>query len=92
MFSAVFRWLDHRQAIRRRWQADARSLIADDEPGAYYVAQRRAARSRIQGDHAGFWHWAKVASEVARLSPTAEMDRTVLQRIVDSEASADRGE
>lgn len=85
MFSAFSRWLQHRRDIRRRWQADARRLIDEDEPAAYYPAQRQAARSRLQGDRPGFWHWAKVASEVARLSTVAEMDRAVLQRIVDDE-------
>lgn len=87
MFSAFARWLQHRRDIRRRWQRDARQLIDEDEPGAYYAAQRLVARSRIQGDRARFWHWAKVASEVARLSTVAEMDRAVLQRIVDDEES-----
>lgn len=52
---------------------------------AYYEAQRQAARSRAQGDGSGFWHWAKVASEVARLSPVAEMDMKIVQAIVDEE-------
>jgi hypothetical protein len=89
MFGTLFRWLQRRRDIRRRWQADARRLIGEDESRAYYSAQRRAARSRKQGDRAGFWHWAKVASEVARLSPIAEMDRAVLQRIVDEESTTD---
>ncbi len=84
---ALFRWLERRRAIRRQWQADARRLIDDDEPGAYYFAQRSAARSRIAGDRAGFWHWAKVASEIARRSAIAEMDRAVVQRIVDEESA-----
>ncbi len=90
MISAFFRWLEHRRAIRRHWQADARRLIDDDEPRAYYAAQRRAARSRAQGDRAAFWHWAKVASEIARRSRVTEMDRAVLQRIVDEESTAGR--
>lgn len=87
MVIAFFRWLERRRDIRRRWQVDACRLIVKDEPHAYYSAQRRAARSRIEGDRAGFWHWAKVASEVARLSTIAEMDRTVPQHIVDDESA-----
>ncbi|WP_245429523.1 hypothetical protein [Mesorhizobium sp. DCY119] len=67
-----------------------RRLIEEDEPRAYYSAQRLAARSRKQGDLAGYRHWAKVASEVARQSGVAEMDRAVLQRIVDEESATDR--
>lgn len=62
-------------------------LILDDEHGAYYAAQRQAARSRNAGDMAEFWHWAKVASEVARLSPHAEMDLRLVQTIADEEQS-----
>lgn len=90
MLSALFRWIQRRRDIRRRWQSDARKLIEEDEPRAYYSAQRLATRSRKRGDRAGFWHWAKVASEVARISSVAEMDRAVLERIVDEESSADR--
>ena len=52
---------------------------------AYYTAQRLAARSRFRGDRTGFWHWAKVAAEVARISPEVEMEMTVVERIVEEE-------
>lgn len=52
---------------------------------AYYEAQRLAARNRAMQDRSGFWHWAKVASEVARLSSAAEMDLKVVQAIADEE-------
>lgn len=78
-------WLERRRAIRRRWQADARRLVQEDERGAYYQAQRLAARARAEGSGSEFAHWAKVAAEVARISPRAEMDLATLQAIVDSE-------
>ena len=90
MFSVIFGWVERRREIRRRWQSDARRLIHEDERGAYYAAQRLAARSRAQRDRAGFWHWAKVASEVARISSIAEMDRAVVERIADEELRTHR--
>jgi hypothetical protein len=86
MFNILTAWIDGRRAVRRRWQTDARSLIGTDERGAYYAAQRFAAHNRVRGDRAEFWHWAKVASEVARLSPVAEMDRNVVESIIDEES------
>ena len=65
-------------------------LIIRHERKAYYVAQRLAARYRAAGDNAEFWHWAKVASEVARLSPNAEMDLSVVEAITQEEQSARR--
>lgn len=85
MFAAIARWIDRRRAIRRRWQADARALIEIDEVNAYYDAQRRAARARRRGDRAEFYHWAKVAAEIARIAPLAEMDIDVLRAVVDEE-------
>lgn len=86
MFQFLVNWLEKRRSIRQRWQADARTLILNDERNAYYAAQRLAARSRSEGKAAEFWHWAKVASEVARLSPHAEMDLSVVQSIADEES------
>lgn len=85
MFAALRRWVEQRRAIRRRWQADARALVIADEVNAYYEAQRRAARARVRGDRAEFFHWAKVAAEVARLSPRAEMDVDVVRAIAAGE-------
>lgn len=92
MFSVLTDWIEKRRAIRRRWQADARVLLEKDELGAYYAAQRLAARSRSRGDQAEFWHWAKVASEVARLSSAAEMDASVLASIVEEESRRSRAD
>jgi hypothetical protein len=85
MLSKIRQWLEHRQAIRRRWQADARALVAADEVNAYYEAQRRAARARVRTDKAEFYHWAKVAAEVARIAPLAEMDIDVVRAVVAEE-------
>ncbi|MDS7598335.1 hypothetical protein [Agrobacterium tumefaciens] len=83
-------WIEHRRAIRRRWQEDARQLAASDPINAYYEAQRRAARSRAQGHVSEYRHWAKVASEVARIEPRAEMDFEVVKAIADQEAARRR--
>lgn len=61
-------------------------MIVQHGRHAYYEAQRLAARSRAQHATSEFWHWAKVASEVARLSPGAEMDIKVVQAIADDES------
>ncbi|MCF6110425.1 hypothetical protein [Mesorhizobium muleiense] len=84
MFSAIRRWVEHRRAIRRRWHADARRLIFE-EVNAYYEAQRRATRARLQGDAGEFYHWAKVAAEIARIAPQAAMDIDALRAIVAEE-------
>jgi hypothetical protein len=46
MFTAIRRWVEHRRAIRRRWQADARRLILAEEVNAHHEAQCRATRAR----------------------------------------------
>ncbi|MCT9000293.1 hypothetical protein [Chelativorans intermedius] len=74
MLAVICGWLDHRRAIRRRWQTDARRLAAAEEANVYYEAQRRAAQARVRGETAEFYHWAKVAAEIARISLQAEMD------------------
>jgi hypothetical protein len=79
-------WIGRRRAIRRAWQSDARELIERDESNAYYNAQRLAARARNRKDTATAWHWAKVASEVARLSSVAGMDWDIVNRIAAEEA------
>lgn len=88
MFRALKRWIERRRAKRQLIDDDARDLIRRDERNAYYDAQRLAARSRFRGDGMGFWHWAAVAAEVARLSPMAEMDMDNVNRIVDEEERA----
>ena len=81
MLSKIRRWVEHRRTIRRRWQADARALVAADEVNAYYEAQRRATRARVRTDKAEFYHWAKVA----RIAPLAEMDIDVVRAVVAEE-------
>ncbi len=90
MIGFLRQWIQHRRAIRRRWQGDARRLAASDPVNAYYEAQRRAARSRAQGNTAEYWHWAKVASEVARIEPRAAMDFEVVKAIADQETAGRR--
>lgn len=85
MYHAIGRWLEQRRAIRRRWRSDARELIRIDEFGAYYAAQRLAACARASGLVGEFLHWTKVAAEVARVSPRAEMNLATVQAIVDEE-------
>jgi hypothetical protein len=85
MLSALRRWLKRRQEIRRRWQDDARVLVERNAVGGYYEAQRLAAWARASGQAGEFLHWAKVAVEVARISPRAEMDLSTVQAVVDAE-------
>jgi len=52
--------------------------------------QRRAFRSRSEGDFQDYSHWAKVASEIARIEPRAEMDFAVLKALSDQEEAGHR--
>ena len=90
MIRFLTRWLAHRRAIRRRWQADARLLAISDPAASYYEAQRRAFHSRSSGDTDECWHWSKVASEIARTEPRAEMDFAVLKALSDQDKSGRR--
>lgn len=83
-------WIEKRREIRLRWQRDARAVLHSHGHHAYYEAQRRASRARALQDRAGFWHWAKVAAEVARLSPDVEMDMKTVQAIADEELGRHR--
>lgn len=85
MFGIVRKWMEKRRALRHLWQTDAQSLIEQDERNAYYAAQRLAARSRARRDQASFFHWAKVAAEIARRSPLTEMNYSVVEAIVAEE-------
>lgn len=78
-------WIEGRRRIRRRWQSDARMLVADHPRTAYYEAHRRAADARNRHDAKSFLHWSKVAAEVARICPSAEMDLETVKRVVDRE-------
>lgn len=88
MLPHLRRWIERRRAIRRLWHNDARDLIEREGSQAYYSAQRLAARARARKDRDVAWHWAKVAAEVARRSPDAEMDWEVVRRIVAEEGSS----
>ncbi|MEF2071023.1 hypothetical protein [Consotaella aegiceratis] len=85
----IDRWIEGRRQVRIRWQRDARILLERYGNNAYYEAQRRAAGARIH-NHRDFWHWAKVAAEVARLSPDVGMDVETVQAIVDDELNCRR--
>lgn len=85
MLAAIGKWVERRRSIRRRWQADARALADADMHNVYYEAQRRAARARVRNDRAAFYHWAKVAAEVARIAPLAGMDIDVVRAVVAEE-------
>lgn len=85
MLTVIGRWIERRRTIRRRWQADARALVAADEVNAYCEAQRRAARAWVRSDRAEFYHWAKVAAEVARIALLAEMDIDIVGAVVREE-------
>lgn len=67
-----------------------RRLAASDPANAYYEAQRRAARSRSQGNATEYWYWAKVTSEIARIEPRAAMDFEVVKAIADQETAGRR--
>lgn len=90
MIGFLRQWIEHRRAVRRRWQEDARRLAGADPINAYYEAQRRAARCRAHGNAGEYWHWAKVASEVARIEPRAAMDFEVVKAIADQESAGRR--
>lgn len=90
MLRPISDWIEKRGQIRQRWQHDARVMLQLHGPRAYYEAQRRVSRARASHNRAGFWHWAKVAAEVARLSPDVEMDMKTVQAIADEELDGRR--
>jgi len=92
MLNILSTWLADRRTKRRRIELCARRLIMENEQKAYYTAQRLAARSRANRDRNEFWHWARVAAEVARTSRVAEMDLNTVQAIADEELARQTGE
>ncbi|MDO6966076.1 hypothetical protein [Rhizobium alvei] len=90
MIGFLRQWIERRRELRRCWQEDAKRLAATDPVGAYYEAQRRAALSRAQGNAGECLHWAKVASEVARIDLRAEMHFEVVKAIADQESAGRR--
>lgn len=91
MLSRLRAWIETRKHLRQAWRDDAGALIAQNEKEAYYVAQRLAARARARRENELAWHWAKVASEIARRSPIAEMDWQVVKQIAaEEDGRADR--
>ncbi len=64
-----------RWRLRRiRCKADAQRLIAIDKRSSFQLAQVEIAKARIAGDKAESWHWTKVAAEIARICPEADLD------------------
>lgn len=59
-------------------------MLAANSTTAYYDAHRLAACARFGGDRDGFFHWARVAAEVARIGDSP-MDMAVVRAIVDEE-------
>jgi len=76
----------NKEAVAGRCQASSNFRST----GSNYKAQRHTFRSWADGDLAEFWHWSKVASEVARIDPRAKTDFAVLKDLADQE-NADRG-
>ena len=85
MIGWIRTFVEQRRAARRRWKTDAKELVSADPVEAYYRAQRLAARFRCAGEAQEFWHWSKVAAEVARIEPQAEMDYAKVTAINDRE-------
>lgn len=85
MIDWIRAFVEQRRAARRRWKVDAKKLVSADPMEAYYRAQRLAARFRCAGEAREYWHWSKVAAEVARIEPQAEMDFAVLKAINEEE-------
>ena len=85
MISWIIRYLDRRRQNRDRFKADARALASSDPANAYYDAQRMAARCRHAGEVDEFMHWSRVAAEVARIEPRAQMDFRKVRAIDDRE-------
>ena len=89
MFGAISQWIRRRRAFARLCREDAQRLLTMNPSTAYYDAQRIAARARFSGDGRAFFHWARVAAEIAKVSNNP-MDIEVVQRIVDEEEQAAR--
>jgi hypothetical protein len=67
-------------ASRRMREGSRRNSV-----GRLITRRKGAARSRFSGDADGFVYWARVAPEVAGISSTAEMELSVIERIVEEE-------
>lgn len=85
MISWIKKHLEKRRQLQDRFKADAQKLAAADSLNAYYNAQRLAARCRHAGEGDEFMHWSRVAAEIARIEPRAEMDFAKVRAIDDRE-------
>lgn len=77
----IRRLIEKWRESRVRWKADARRLIAIEPRTAFHAAQVEIARARHFGNLSEAWHWAKVAAEVARICPEADLD---VERAIDA--------
>lgn len=75
MLAAIGGWIERRRA-------DARAPVAIN---AYFEAQRRATCARLRDDRAEFYHWVKVAADVARIEPLTKMDIDAVRAVVAEE-------
>lgn len=85
MISWIKAQLERRRRNRDQVRADAQALASSDPINAYYDAQRMAARCRHAGELDEFMHWSRVAAEVARIEPRAQMDFRKARAIDDRE-------
>jgi hypothetical protein len=83
----VLGWLRSHRMRRLIVMQSAAELLRKAPATAYYDATRAAARARFSRDTEGFWHWSRVAAEVARLSD-CPMDLDEVKRIVAEEQHA----
>jgi hypothetical protein len=79
------RWIARQREIRRRWRANASRLVRLDPQTAYLWGPTTGGAIPRSGDASEFLHWTKVAAEVARIAPAAEMEIAVVQAIFDDE-------
>ncbi|KGF67683.1 hypothetical protein LL06_20890 [Hoeflea sp. BAL378] len=90
MISWIKKHFEKRRQVGDRCKADAEKLASADPVNSYYNAQRAAIRCRCAGQVDEFMHWSKVAAEVARIEPRAEMDFAKVQAINDREEARQR--
>ncbi len=82
--------LEKRRQDRDRCRAEAIKFALADPENAYYNAQRLAARCRCAGQAEEYVHWSRVAAEIARIEPRAEMNFAKVKAINDREEARQR--
>jgi hypothetical protein len=90
----LIRWirmhLEKRRQYRDRCKVEAHKLVSADPVNSYYNAQRMAARCRCAGQADEYVHWSKIAAEIARIEPRAEMSFAKVKAINDREDARQR--